>query len=454
VAVDSAGNLFVAEGHHTIRKITPAGEVKTLAGLAGSQGTNDGVGYAARFNGPTGVAVDSAGNVYVADTYNHTIRKITPNRAVTTLAGRARSPGFVNGTGRAARFNYPNGLAVDNAGNVYVAESNNNAIRKVTPGGVVTTLARSLNFPQSVAEDSAGNVYVGVGEAIQKVTPSGVVTTLAGVVNGGCEYADGIGSDARFGFSAGVAVDSEGTVYVADGSNKTIRKITPAGVVTTLAGLAGGYSDVDDVGPAARFDQPRDVAVDSVGNAYVAESGATVRKVTPGGEVTTLAGSYQQYGNADGTGSAAQFENPWGIAVNLGGNVYVADRLGTIRKVTPAGEVTTLAGLAGASGSDDGTGSDARFNGPNGVAVDGAGNVYVADIGNATIRKITPDGTVTTLTMDTATSSSAASSRCTSRPYAGPSVRWTMLNTSVSRIITSVWHHAWAVAIGDTRDPI
>src|SRR5207245_1977633 len=143
-------------------------------------------------------------------------RKITPNGVVTTLAGRAGSPGFVNGTGSAARFDYPNGVAVDNAGNVYVAENDNSAIRKITPGGVVTTLARNLNFPQSVAVDSAGNVYVAVEDAIQKVTPDGVVSTLAGVVNGGCEYSDGTGSDARFCNPQGLAVDNAGNVYVAD----------------------------------------------------------------------------------------------------------------------------------------------------------------------------------------------------------------------------------------------
>jgi sugar lactone lactonase YvrE len=458
VAVDNAGNLFVTDGSYynpdsfccgnqTVRKVTPAGVVTTLAGLAGSFGAKDGTGSAARFTNPKGVAVDSAGNVYVADSENHTIRKVTPAGVVTTLAGRAGSPGFVNATGSAARFNYPDGVAVDNAGNVYVAESINSAIRKVTPSGVVTTLASNLSFPSCVAVDKVGELYVGVRNAILKVTQGGVVTTLAGVAGGDCGgqicdpkgvavdsagnvyvangttilkvttdgvvtmlaglagspgSSDGVGSDARFNGAIGVAVDSTGNLYVTDQGNSTIRKLTPDGTVTTIAGLAVVWSepDVDAASGAARFAQSTDVAVDSVGNVYVAEPYATIRKITPTGEVSTLAGSFGQYGSADGIASAAQFEDPWGIAVDLSGNVYVAERSpgNTIRKITPVGEVTTLAGLAG-SGCDsvDGTGSDARFCNPNSVAVDDTGIVYVADTGNNTIRRITPDGTVTTV---------------------------------------------------------
>jgi hypothetical protein len=189
-----------------------------------------------------------------------------------------------------------------------------------------------------------------------------------------------------------VAVDSSGNVYVADTFNHTIRKVTPDGVVTTLAGLAGSSGSADGTGSTARFNEPRGVAVDSSGNVYVADSGnATIRKVTPRGLVTTLAGLAEERGNADGTGTAARFFLPSAVAVDSAGNVYVADSF-TIRKVTPGGVVTTLAGLAVESGTADGVGSAARFGltdifvGPLGVAVDSAGNVYVADTGNSTIR--------------------------------------------------------------------
>jgi hypothetical protein len=322
----------------------------TLAGLAESQGTNDGTGSAARFSLPLGVAVDGADNVYVADNDNQTIRKVTPAGVVTTLAGLAGTQGTNDGTGSAARFEYPYGLAVDRAGNVYVADQGNDTIRKVTPAGAVTTLA---GLPGTQGTN------------------------------------DGTGSAARFSFPAGVAVDNVGNVYVADNHNDTIRKVTPAGVVTTLAGLGGSPGSADGTGSAARFSLPLGVAVDSADNVYVADNdNQTIRKVTPAGVVTTLAGLAGTQGTNDGTGSAARFSFPGSVTVDGGGNIYVADTYNqTIRKVTPAGAVTTLAGLAGTQGTNDGTGSAARFSFPWGVAVDFAGDVYVADNHNDTIRK-------------------------------------------------------------------
>ena len=224
-------------------------------------------------------------------------------------------------------------------------------------------------------------------DTIRKVTPGGVVTTLAGLA-GSSGSADGMGSAARFSGPCGVAVDSAGNVYVADEGNNTIRKVTPGGVVTTLAGLAGSSGSADGTGSAARFNMPYGVAVDSAGNVYVADSyNDTIRKVTAGGVVTTLAGLAGSSGSADGTGSAAQFDLPMGVAVDSAGNVYVGDcENSTIRKVTAGGVVTTLAGQPGSSGNNDGVGSAARFYGPRGVAVDSAGKVYVADLWNNTIR--------------------------------------------------------------------
>ena len=284
----------------------------TLAGEAGN-GFVDGTGSAARFNGPAAVAVDSAGNVYVADSDNNAIRKVTAAGVVTTLAGVAGAASGTNdGTGSAARFNGPAGVAVDNAGNVYVADRGNDTIRKVTAGGVVTTLA---------------------GLAVLSGTN------------------DGTGSAARFNQPYSVAVDGAGNVYVADTYNCTIRKVTAAGVVTTLAGLAGNTSTNDGTGSAARFFQPHGVAADSAGNIYVADTyNCTIRKVTAAGVVTTLAGSAFYAGSADGTGNSAQFFFPEGVAVDSAGNVYVADtEMNTIRKVTEAGVVTTVAGSAGDS---------------------------------------------------------------------------------------------------------
>jgi streptogramin lyase len=348
----------------TIRKMTPGGVVITLAGLAGSPGSADGTSSAARFNNSYGVTVDSSGNVGVADTDNNTIRKITPAGVVSTLAGLAGSSGGDDGTGSAARFNHPQGVAVDSPGNVYVADSNNHTIRKISPGGVVSTLAGQ-------AGSSGGD--------------------------------DGTGSAARFNYPHGVAVDSTGNVYVADAGNETIRKITPGGVVSTLAGLAGSAGS-NGTSSAARFWHPSSVAVDSLGSVYVADTdNYTIRKITQDGVVSTLAGLAGVYGFHDDIGNAALFYQPSGVSVDSSGNVYVADTgNNTIRKITPGRVVTTLAGLALSNGSDDGTGSAARFNSPFGIAADSLGSLYVADSLNSTVRKgwamsparisIAPDG--------------------------------------------------------------
>ena len=279
--------------------------------------------------------------------------------ALSLLAGNVDGPGSADGTGAAAQFWIPGGVATDASGNVYVADTGNSTIRKVTPGGVVTTLAGA-----------------------------------AGVVGS----ADGAGAAASFFHPQGVATDASGNVYVADTENSTIRKITPGGVVTTLAGTARQRGSADGTGAAASFWEPGGVATDASGNVYVADTGnSTIRKVTPGGVVTTLAGAAGVVGSADGAGAAASFFHPQGVATDASGNVYVADtENSTIRKITPGGVVTTLAGTARQRGSADGTGAAASFWEPGGVATDASGNVYVADTGNSTIRKITPGGVVTT----------------------------------------------------------
>ncbi len=417
VAVDSAGNVYVAEiGNYTVRKIAPGGAVSTLAGLAGSQGCLDGTGSEARFHFPLGVAVDSSGNLYVADTFSYTIRKITPGGVVSTLAGLAGSTGSYDGIGSIARFKEPFGVAVDSGGNVYVADWSAGTIRKITPGGVVSTLAgvagsygtndgpasvARLHAPYGVAVDGAGNVYFTESyySTLRKITPGGVVSTLAGSA-GNRGTNDGAGANARFWGPNGVAVDKFGYIYVADRDFSIIRKVTPAGVVSTLAGWAGHSGTNDGTGLSAQFNSPDGVAVDSNGNVYVGDRGnSTIRQITPDGVVSTLAGlPYTGPGSTDGSGRAARFAGPQGVAVDGAGYAYVADSGNhTIRKITPEGLVSTLAGLVGSAGTNDGAGDIARFNYPNGVTVDGAGILYVSDTYNNTIRTITPDGFVSTL---------------------------------------------------------
>ena len=409
VAVDAAGVVYVADTYnYTIRRITPAGVVTTLAGTAGASGSADGTGAAARFYVPWGIAVDGAGVVYVSDQNNYTIRRITPAGVVTTLAGTAGASGSADGTGAAARFFSPTGLAVDGAGVVYVADTDNSTIRRITPAGVVTTLAGtagSFNFadgtgaaarftyPTGVAVDAAGTVYVAdkSNQVIRQITSAGVVTTLAGSVrNSGSSDSPFV----KFSDPEGVAVNAAGVVYVGDSRNYKIRRISNNNVSSLTNGSRGS---ADDAG--ARFNQPAGIAVDGAGVIYVGDTqNHTIRKITPAGVVTTLAGTAGVSGSADGTGVAARFNQPRGVAVDAAGVVYVADQSShTIRRITPAGVVTTLAGTAGASGSADGTGAAARFSSPTGVAVDAAGVVYVADTYNHVIRKITPAGVVTTL---------------------------------------------------------
>jgi hypothetical protein len=340
--------------------------VSTFAG-SGAAGFNNATGTLAQFNSPASTAIDASGNIYVADNLNHRIRKITSAGVVTTLAGSGVA-GFNNATGTAAQFSGPKGVAVDGAGNVYVADAGNHRIRKITSAGVVTTLA--------------GSGMSGTNDG-----PNGM--------------------SSRFNFPNGVALDAAGNVYVADFLNHLIRVIDPvSGATTTLAG-SGTAGFTDATGAAAQFNFPTSVAVDGAGNVYVADQlNNRIRAITPAGVTTTLAGSGTA-GFANGTGTAAQFNNPAGVALDAAGNVYVADQGNNrIRSITPAGVVSTLAG-SGTAGFMDATGLTAQFNAPAGLAVDGTGNAYVADQSNNRIRLITPPP-VPTITSFTPTTSGAA----------------------------------------------
>ena len=329
----------------------PVWNTTVLAGQAGVAGLEDGPGQQAHFWLPNSVAVDLATNLYVADTASHTIRKISPDGMVSTLAGLSGSHGMTDGVAGQARFSAPFGLAVDATGTVYVADTANDTIRKITPTGEVSTFA---GLP------------------------------------GQAGAANGFGDHARFRNPWGVAVDGAGNVIVADMSNNTIRKITPTGQVSTLAGQAGVPGQADGAGSQARFNAPYGVATDHDGNVYVADGGNhAIRKITPNGIVSTLAGLSGYAGSDDGVGDDARFWDPQGLAVDGSGIIYVADTGNhAIRKITLAGEVITLAGLAGTSGTNDAVGLAARYNSPGGIAVDGAGNLYVADTGNHTVRKM------------------------------------------------------------------
>ncbi|HET7535998.1 MAG TPA: NHL repeat-containing protein, partial [Candidatus Didemnitutus sp.] len=460
LAIDKANNLYVAdEQNNLIRKITPAGVVSTVAGTAGVRGNTNGTGSAALFGNPQGIAIDSAGNLYVADKLNQMVRKITPDGVVTTLAGTTGiiGSGAPDGTPATAVLYILGGIAIDKADNIYVADWGLQVVRKITPAGAVSTFAGQVNvygdtdgpgetasflFPIGLTFDSAGSLWVTeLGGAVRKISPEGVVSTVipqslglqsvesiafdpAGVpyltdmkhvvrrrtAGGALEIfagtedvrgsADGTGTAASFSSPFGLAFDSNGNLFVADRNNNTIRKITPAGVVSTFAGLspdnAGGSTD--GALNAAKFESLGQVATGPNGDLYVADTvNFTIRKVARDGTVTTFAGKAGEPGNVDGTGAQARFEGPYGIAPATDGSLFVSDAVAhTIRKVTAQGAVTTLAGSADQPGATDGSGSAARFNNPAGLVVAADGSLFVADRDNHVIRKITSSGAVTT----------------------------------------------------------
>jgi hypothetical protein len=326
------------------------GDVSTIAG-SGAPGKADGQGVAATFTFPTGVSSDSLGNLYVAEQSNNVIRKITPGGLVSTFAGSGVA-GKTDGQGLAASFSAPNKTAVDSANNVYVTDTNNFLIRKITPGGLVSTFAGS-----------------------------GVAGT-----------ADGPGAAASFlGGFGGITVDAGGNLYVTDSPDvggSFVRKISPAGLVSTLAGSATtGYADL--LGAAARFDGAQEIVIDSSNNLYVADfQNHVVRKITPAGLVSTFAGSGVQQ-HVNGTGTGASFSQLQGLAIDLANNIYVGDRFNyVIRKVTPGAVVTDFAGKLFSNGNVDGALGIATFEDLIGLGIDPTGNLFVADSGNNMIRKV------------------------------------------------------------------
>jgi sugar lactone lactonase YvrE len=321
---------------------------------------------------------------------------------VSTYAGNG-APGSMNGNIDSATFNDPFGLCRDTAGNLYVVEAGNNDIRKITPDGVVTTLVTGFSSPSDACVDDSGNVYLSdfAEHFIKKITPQGVMSFIAG--SGYPGYTDTTGFFAQFDYPRGIVRDKNGNLYVADSWNHRIRKITPAGMVTTFAGggnsmgvqSVGDYKDGQDT--SARFYTPSGLAIDDTGNIYVADAyNQRIRKITPGGYVSTIGGNGApgpgKGGYMDGAKDIALFNTPTELCVDAQGNVYVSDTFGErIRKIAPDGTVSTIAG-DGSVGFRDSIGAYAEFNYPRGIVFDGKNTFYVNDYNNHSIRKIVMGG--------------------------------------------------------------
>jgi gliding motility-associated-like protein len=555
IAVDASGNIFVSQPfNYVILKVTPAGLTSVFAGT-GNRGFFDGKGTAASFNQPTFIAIDVTGNMIVADGGNSIIRKIKPDGTVSTLAGNRLATGASNGNGVYASFNFPNGLTIDALGNIYVVDTGNNLIRRITADGEVITVAGSLagnvddvskkarfSYPLGVAVNTSGELFVTdygnnnirkvqlTGYTIDKDLPTGLVfdpktgiitgtptvawprtrykvtaynvkgessailnievkpvplpliaapqityttpniytinqaipplnpanaggavpvtvygTTSIFAGTGQIGAADGNGNSAQFTIPYGITTDADGNIFVTEGisrmreiqpngyvttiaadgnpgapfdvlkynnpkgvvkdkagnlfianySHHNILQVTPDGIVTIFAGgSAGGFKDGQ--GTAATITWPNSIAIDANDNLYVTDYTNRIRKISPSGYVYTIAGD----GNAatiDGKYTASSFNKPGAIVVDAAGNLYVAEQAGNvIRKITPFGDVTTFAG-DGQFGIADGQGTAARFAGPAGLTIDKSGNLYVTQIQNGLIRRISPDGVVTTI---------------------------------------------------------
>lgn len=434
---DAAGNLYVADtmfqsgATEAIRRISPNGDVTTFAGpsfisgglvrsfghIAGMAMDGRGVLYVAdslfnkiwsitpagtvstflTMSSPVPIAADVHGNVY-SSASDCTVSRITPAGIRTVIAGVPNECSSSDGIGSNARLRGLNAFAIDAAGDLWVLEQvdiANSRLRKVTQSGEVTTIV-TTPAANGIAVANNGTVYLSLGGVLG--APTRIVTVVDGVVStfagsGTRWHRDGTGTSAAFSGPAGIAIDENDNLYVADYVASAIRKITPAAVVTTFIGGTQS-AGTDGNRTTARFMSPNALVFDNDGNAFVADN-RMIRKVTPAGDVATIAGTIDEFGSTDGTGANARFLNARAITRAADGSLYVTDGH-SVRRVTPEGEVTTIAGSAFSSGSTDANGTSARFLVPSGITFANDGFLYVADTGNHTIRRISPSLDVTT----------------------------------------------------------
>ena len=415
----------------TVPLLSRAQDIITTA--AGATWTFPGDGGAAT-DAPLGevqaVAIDAAGDVFAADTGNNLVVKISSTGILTVVAGNGiRGFSGDGGPATSASLNQPSSVAVDTAGNLYIVDKDNQRIRKVTPGGTITTVAgngdfgftgdggpatsASLNFPRGVAVDADGNLYIAdtYSNRIRKVTPGGTITTVAGSGSadpgaGGFSGDGGPATSASLNFPTSAALDALGNLYIADLGNHRVRKVTPGGTITTVAGSGppGAFSGDGGSATSASLNLPSGVAVDAAGNLFIADLiNERVRKVDAIGIITTVAGNGSFGFSGDGgQATDAELARPADVAVDAAGDLYIADTDNQrVRKVTSGGIITTVAGNGNIGFSGDGGPAISAelhlSSGAGGVAVDADNNLYIADTNNGRIRKVTPGGTISTV---------------------------------------------------------
>ena len=413
LAVDTSGNLYIASPvQNIVFKVDTKGVISIVAGNGLKRFAGDGgPARAASLAYPTGVAVDRAGNIFIADQENNAIRRVAPDGTISTIAGH-NGFGWAGDGGPATKaiLAFPTAVAVDAAGNLYITDQNNLRVRKINPAGIISTIAgngqpgttgdggpavaASLMGPTSIAVDGAGNVYVAAG-VVRKIAPDGTISTFAGGGSGG-DGGPAAGSNVN---AFAVALDATGYLYIADRNNHRVRRVSPQGIITTIAGSGKqGFAGDGAAATAASLSSPSGVAADANGNIYIADrDNDRVRRVDSGGSISTFAGQGANVGDA-GPATDGRLDQPWGIALDAAGNLYIADNVSNrVRKVTPAGVISTLAGNGnqGYSG-DGGPAAAASLNSPWDVKTDAAGNVYIADSGNNRVRKVSPAGIITT----------------------------------------------------------
>src|SRR5579871_1264998 len=422
VALDSAGNLYIADtGNARIRRVSVTGLMTTVAGngTPGYSGDN-GPATTAQLNVPTGIAIDGGGYIYIADTENSVIRQVAPSGIITSFAGVGAAGYFGDGGLAAqAQLNNPQGMALDNFGDLFIADTGNDVIRMVAPSGFIRTVAGNgnnnlagggfsgdggtatsaeLNGPAAVAVDALGNLYIADSNnfRIRKVASGGIISTIAGNGVPGFSGDGGSATAAQLTSPTSIALDKSGRIYFADRANFRIRVISSSASISTIAGNGvAGYSG--DGGPAlsAQFNSPSDIAVSSVSGAtaiYVVDGGnARVRQISSNGIVNTIVGNgIAGYSGDQIAASTAELNFPRGIAVDSSGNIYISDAgNGRVRKVSANGTITTVAGNGVIGFSGDGvSATQAALNYPAGLAVDRSGNLYIADTGNNRVRKV------------------------------------------------------------------